>query len=187
VNNKLKSYITKKHIDLDGNEYEVRYPKIEQISGKSLRSEKDIIGWNEDKTAPIYKDEPTQIKSMEDELTYKEHKEAKGEEDGNINMVVNSISTAFNSDKLQIGKENAITNSRNDMCNNGDSDSLEDVMEIEDDDGNKLKKKNFAPFKIKCRECEKKMRYSGVSMVQYEFKYTCDTCKYTIRISNDKR
>lgn len=45
------------------------------------------------------------------------------------------------------------------------------------------KKKNFSPFKIKCRECKNKMRYSGVSMVKYEFKYTCDTCKYTIKVT----
>ena len=48
------------------------------------------------------------------------------------------------------------------------------------------KKKNFAPFKIKCRQCKKKMRYSGVSMVKYWFKYTCDTCKYSINIIKDK-
>ena len=46
-------------------------------------------------------------------------------------------------------------------------------------------KKNFAPFEIKCNECKNKMRYSRVSMVKFEFKYTCDKCEYTIKILRD--
>lgn len=49
------------------------------------------------------------------------------------------------------------------------------------------KKVNYAPFKIKCRKCYKKMRYSGINLVEYEYKFTCDTCKYTINITKDKR
>lgn len=48
------------------------------------------------------------------------------------------------------------------------------------------KKNNFAPFKIKCRKCKNKMRYSGVSMVKDEYRYTCDKCEYTIVIKKAK-
>jgi len=47
---------------------------------------------------------------------------------------INSIATAFNEiPTIQEGDEDAITDSRDDMCNNGDSDSLEAAMEITDD------------------------------------------------------
>jgi transposase-like protein len=49
----------------------------------------------------------------------------------------------------------------------------------------KCQKQNFAPFKMKCRRCGNKMRYSGNDLTSGVSRYTCDTCNYTVKITND--
>jgi len=118
-------------------------PKIKQVCDNP-----DVIGYCQ--VGVIKYNEPTQINSTKDEPTYKEHKEARGEEDGSksiskshsrpIAMGINMEDSLRNetisiTDDNGKGEEEAITDSRNDICNNGNSDSLEADMEIADDNG----------------------------------------------------
>lgn len=45
-------------------------------------------------------------------------------------------------------------------------------------------KKNHAPFKMKCRRCKNKMRFSGNDLTIGVVQYTCDTCEYIVKIAN---
>jgi len=100
-------YINNGELSWDEPKEELEAP-IEELYEEALCRGEKYLDFSDDLKA--YHDHnnsgATQINSMEDELP-----------------------------TVQEGEEDAITNSRTAMCHNGDSDSLEDVMEIEDDNG----------------------------------------------------